>query len=92
MTNDMFLIPNSQIFKHLSQIHLLKSNLSLPYNLDQATRAFGLNAHSNKTDFTCFKQDGFIFTLKGKPLKLIDQFTYFVNKISSTENNVIYAL
>ena len=35
----------------------------------------------------CFKL-GAIFTLSGKPLKLIDKFTYHNSNISSTESNV----
>ena len=34
------------------------------------------------------KQDGAISTLGSKPLKLIDQFTYFGSNISSTESDV----
>ena len=36
----------------------------------------------------CFKQDGDISTLDGKFLKLVDQFTYLVSNISSTESDV----
>ena len=35
-----------------------------------------------------FKQDGAISTLKSKPLKLADHFTYLDSNISSTESNV----
>ena len=38
--------------------------------------------------FLCFKQEGAISTLSGKPLKLVDQFTYLGNNVSSTESNV----
>ena len=36
----------------------------------------------------CFNQDGVIFSLNGKPLKLVDQFIYFDSNISSTESDV----
>ena len=36
----------------------------------------------------CFKQNGAICTLSGKPLKLIDQFTYLGSNISSAESDV----
>ena len=36
----------------------------------------------------CFKQKGANPTLSGKPLKLVDQFTYLVSNISSTEIDV----
>ena len=36
----------------------------------------------------CFKQDGAIFILYDKPLKLIDHFTFLGSSISSTESDV----
>ena len=35
----------------------------------------------------CNKQNGVISTLSGKPLTLVDAFTYFDRNISSTEND-----
>ena len=43
---------------------------------------------SNKVEFMCFKQDGVISSLNGKLLKLADQFSYAVSKISLTESDV----
>ena len=43
---------------------------------------------SDKTEFMCFKQDGIMFSLNSKPQKLLDQFLYLSNNISSTESNV----
>ena len=40
------------------------------------------------TEFMCFKQDGHIFTSRDKPLKSIEQFTFFKSNIPSTENNI----
>ena len=49
---------------------------SLLHSLEQA--AGGINLHVNviKAEFICFKC-GVISTLSGKPLKLVDKFTYF---------------
>ena len=44
--------------------------------------------NSYKTEFMYFKQDGAISTLNGKPLKLVDQFTYLCSNISLTESDV----
>ena len=41
-----------------------------------------------KEELMCFKQDGTISNLCGKPLKLVDQYTYLGYNISSTENHV----
>ena len=51
-------------------------------------RGIGVYVKADKTQFMCFKQDGAISILSGKPLKLIDQFTHFGSNISSTESNV----
>ena len=53
-----------------------------------AARSIGLYMNSDKTKFMCFKQDGAISTLNGKPLKLLDHFTYLGSNISSTESNI----
>ena len=44
--------------------------------------------NADKTEFKCFKQDGVISTLNGKPLKLVDQFTYLGSNILLTESNI----
>ena len=36
----------------------------------------------------CFKQEGAISTLRGKPVKLVDQFTSLSSNISSTESDL----
>ena len=43
---------------------------------------------STGTQIMCLKQQRAISTSSGKPLNLIDQFTYLGNNISSTESNV----
>ena len=60
---------------------------SQQHNLEQASRDIGLHVNSDKPEFLCFKQEGAIFTLSGKSLK-IDQFTYLSSHILSTESNV----
>ena len=49
---------------------------------------FGLYMNSDKTEFMCFNQDSVISLLDGKPLKLVDEFTYLGSNISSTESDV----
>ena len=58
---------------------------SLQHSLEQAV---GGIVNANKTKFMSFKQEGAISTLSGKSLKLVDQFKYLSNNISSTESNV----
>ena len=43
----------------------------------------------SKTELMCFKQEGAIFTLRGKLLKLVDQFTYLGSNILSIESDAI---
>ena len=61
---------------------------SLLYSLEQAAIGISLHMNSDKTGFMCFKEDGPISTLNGKPLKLVDCFTYLGNNISSTQSDV----
>ena len=60
---------------------------SLLHSLVQAEECIGLFVNTNKTDFMCFKQ-GTITTLSGKPLKLVDLFTYLDSNILSTESYI----
>ena len=59
---------------------------SLRQLLEQAG-GIGLHVNANKTEYICFKQEVAIFTLRGKPLKLVNQFTYLGSNISSTESD-----
>ena len=61
---------------------------SLLQSLEQAERSVDLYNLADKTEFVSFKQEGVIFTLSNKPLKLVDQITYFGRNILSTENDV----
>ena len=53
------------------------------------SRNIGLYVNSDKTEFTCFNQDGALSSLNGKPLKLVDKFAYLSSNISSTESDII---
>ena len=61
---------------------------SLLHSLELATGGIGLYMNATKTDFICFKQVGAISTLRGKSLKLLNQFTYLGSNISSTKGDV----
>ena len=45
---------------------------SLLHSLKQAAGCIGFYLSANKTKFMHFKQEGAIFTLSGKPLKLVN--------------------
>ena len=62
---------------------------SLQHSLELlAAGGISLYMNANKTEYMCLKQKGATFTLSDKPLKLVDQFTYLGNNISSTERDV----
>ena len=60
----------------------------LLHSLEQAAGSIGLHVKADKTEYICFNQRGNISSLKSRPLKLMDKFTYFGNSISSTENDI----
>ena len=72
------------------QMHRLKLNANcITYpNLKQAAGWINFYVNANKIEFMCFKEERAIFTLRGKPLNLVDQFTYLSSNISSTESDV----
>ena len=59
----------------------------LLHSQEQAAGGIDLNMNMNATKFKCFKQEGAIFTFSSKSLKLVDQFIYLGNNISSTESD-----
>ena len=61
---------------------------SLLHSLEQAVVDINLYVNENKTEYMFFKQKRTISTLRSKPLKLVDQFTYLSSNISSTESDV----
>ena len=46
------------------------------------------NKKQNKTEYMCFNQTGDISTLDGRPLKLVDKFTFLGSSVSSTEKDI----
>ena len=60
----------------------------LLHNLEKAARSIGLYVNSDKTKYMCFGPNGDIFTLDGKRLKVVDNFTYLGSDISSTERDI----
>ena len=77
MPNDLVLLTNT-----LAQAE------SLLNCLDQAAGRIGLYVNVNKTEFMSFKREGSISAFSGKPLKLVDKFSYLGNNVSFTENNI----
>ncbi len=56
---------------------------------EQTANSIGVCVNVDKTKFMCFQQRETISNLNGKPLELVNQFTYLSSDISSTESNVI---
>jgi len=61
---------------------------ALLHILERAAGDVGLYVNAGKTEFMSFNQDGCMETLDGKPLKLVDTFTYLGSNITSTEKDV----
>ena len=76
-TDDMVLLANTPTQVE-SQLH----------SLEQAAGGIGLYVNADKTEFMCFNQKGYISTLNGRSLKLVDKFTYLGSSVSSTENDI----
>ena len=53
----------------------------LLHSTEHTAGGIGLYVNANKTEFMCFRQEGAIYTLSCKPLKLVDQFTYHGSNI-----------
>ena len=61
---------------------------SLLHRLEWAACGIGLHVKADKIEFMCFNQTGNISSLKGRPLKRVDKFSYLRSSISSTENDI----
>ena len=59
---------------------------SLLHCLEQTTWGICFHVNANKT---CFKRRGALSTLKGRPLKLVDKFTYYSSNISYMESELL---
>ena len=57
-------------------------------SLEQVAEGIGFYMNTNRTEYTCFKQEGSASTLNSKTLKWVNQFTYLGRNILSTEGNV----
>ena len=58
---------------YADDLALLANTVAQLHSLEQAARGNGLYEKLDKREFKCFKQDGAISTINGKPLKLVDQ-------------------
>ena len=58
----------------------------LLHSLEWAAVGIGLHVNADKMEYMCFNQRGYIFTLNGCSLKLMDKFTYLGSSVSSTES------
>ena len=63
---------------------------SLLHRLEHGGRGMSLNVYVNKTETMCFKQEGTIFRLSGKPLKLVGKFTYLGGIRSFTKSEIVH--
>ena len=61
---------------------------SLQHSLERIAGGIGLHFNADKTEYICFNQWGDISTLKGKPLKRVEKFTYLGSSVSSTNNEI----
>ena len=49
---------------------------ALLHGLERAASGIGLHLNADKMEYMCFKQTGYISTVNGSFLKLMDKFTY----------------
>ena len=61
---------------------------SLLHGLEWEAGGIGCHVNTDKTEYICFNQRGDISTLKGGPLKLVDEFTYLRSSVSLTGNDI----
>ena len=61
---------------------------TLLHRLERAATGIGLHVNAHKMEYMCYNQTGYISTLDGTPLKLVDKFTYLGSSVSSTEKDI----
>ena len=61
---------------------------TLLHSLERAAAGIGLHVNAHKTEYMCFNLTGYISTLGGSSLKLVDKFTYLGSTVSSTEKDI----
>ena len=62
--------------------------LIIVYNFGRAAAGIGLYVNAHKTEYMCYNQAGYISTLDGTPLKLVNKFTYQGSSVASTEKDI----
>ena len=74
------------VYEIIFVLDLLKLNF---YNIVWSRQQEALvSTWTQIKEFTCFNQNGVLFSLNGKTLKLVDQFKYIGSNISSTESDI----
>ena len=61
---------------------------TLLHSLERAAAGISLHVNAYKTEYMCYNQTGYISTLDGTSLKLVDKFTYLGSSVSSTEKDI----
>ena len=61
---------------------------TLLHSLERAAPGIGLHVNAHKTEYMCYNQTGYITTLDGASLRLVDKFTNLGNSVPSTENDI----
>ena len=61
---------------------------TLLHSSEQAAEGIDLHVNAHKTEYICYNQTGYISTLDGTSLKLVDKFTYLGSSVSSTEKDI----
>ena len=57
-------------------------------SLERAATGSGFHVNAHKPEYMRFNQAGYISTLEGTSLKLVDKFTYLGSSVSSTEKDI----
>ena len=61
---------------------------TLQHSMEWTAAGIGLYVNSHKTEYMCFNQTGYISTLNGSSLKLVNKFTNLGSSVSSTEKDI----
>ena len=61
---------------------------TLLHSLEGAAAGIGPHVNAHKMEYMCFNQTGYISTLNGSSLKLVDKLTYLGSSVSSTETDI----
>ena len=61
---------------------------TLLHSLKRAAAGIGLHVNTHKMEYMCFNQRGYISTLNGSSLKLVDKSTYLGSSVSSTKTDI----